>query len=193
MRTHVGDIGFNDDVWNNVSVPMTGVQGQGLNKPTWSQITDDGAGSTGIYAWSFDPTAEEELFFTVQAPFSYKEGTNVHPHVHWMPTTTNVGNVVWAMELAPIRENGLMGNSTIITNTVASGGVADKMLISDFDELDGSNFDFNTTIICRIFRDATNAADTYTGEAILLLVDFNHLMDTIGSDSLHSKTPGNTR
>jgi len=48
-----------------------------------------------------------------------------------------------------------------------------------------------TAMLARIFRDATNVSDTYAGDAALLLMDFNHLMDTIGSDDKHTKTAGN--
>ena len=190
MRTNFGDIAMDDDVWNNVTVTMTGVKGGGVKDPTFVQVANDGEGSpsTGIFGYSFSATAEEELFFTLQAPFSYKEGSNVHPHIHWMPNDTDTGTVVWGLEVAVVNEGAALGNTGILTTTANGGGLAYEHIISEWPEMDGSNFEFNSTMMCRIFRDAT--ADTYTGEAILLLMDFNHLMDTVGSDTAHFKTPG---
>ena len=187
-RTHVTDIGFTGEVWNNVSVTMTSTKGGGIQDPTFVKVADNGSASTGIFGYSFSASTEEELFFTLQAPFSYKEGTNVHPHIHWMPNSTDTGTVIWGLEVAVVNQGVALGNTALITTTTNGGGTAYEHIISEWDDLDGSNFKFNSTMLCRIYRDAT--ADTFTGEAILLLMDFNHLMDTIGSDNTHTKTVG---
>lgn len=54
--------------------------------------------ATGIYAWEF--TNGEALFFPdQQLPHDYKEGTDVIPHIHWMPSTTATYTGTWTLEV----------------------------------------------------------------------------------------------
>ena len=190
-RSHFTDIGLTGVVYNNVSVTTTGITGGGAIAPDYVQIADDGAGSTGVGAYAFDSAVEEELLFILQAPFSYKEGTDVSPHIHWMPMTSGSGTVVWGLEVLVVNEGSAVGNTSFFSAASSTNSIAKQLFIDNFDDIDGSAFKFNSTMLARVFRDATNASDTYTGDAALLLMDFNHLMDTIGSDGTHSKTPGN--
>jgi len=145
-RTHFTDIGFTGVVYNNVSVPTTGVNGGGAIAPDYVQIADDGAGSTGVGAYAFDPAIEEELLFVVQAPFSYKEGTDVSPHIHWMPMTAGAGDVVWGLELLVVGDGDVVGNTAFFSMTASTNSTAKQFFISNFQDIDGSAFRFNSYV-----------------------------------------------
>ena len=45
----------------------------------------------------FDPDTAEAIYIIAQMPHDWVAGGSIYPHVHWMPTTTNAGSVVWTM------------------------------------------------------------------------------------------------
>jgi hypothetical protein len=155
-----------------------------VNDPNFVKVLDNGSGSTGLYTYAFDKSAEEEAFFAVQFPHNRKSGSNVIPHVHWMPTGTDTGNVVWGLEYSWASIGATFGNSAIITVTQAGGGVADAHQIAYFDAITGTGKTSSSMMLCRVFRDATSETDTYDEDAALIEIDFHYEIDKLGDDSL---------
>lgn len=88
--------------WNDLRVPMTSLHKGGINDPGFALFKNDGSTSTGVFAYWFDATAEEELFFAAQLPHSW-DGGSIMPHIHWTPSATADGDpanqkVVWGLE-----------------------------------------------------------------------------------------------
>lgn len=177
-----------EPVWDDIRVPVTATKAGGSKDPGFEKLKDNGSGSQGVFTYMFSPTAEEELYFSVQVPHNYKYGTNFHPHVHWAPTTTNTGDVVWGLEYTLAEISGTLGNTTIIYGTDAGDGTAYKHQLVDLTEIDGSAIDsVSMMMICRVFRNAAATEDTYTGDAALLEIDFHYEIDSLGSDTEYAK------
>lgn len=84
---------------------------------TWEDIIIDGfalrGGSTppdvipfgpsgGLYASGFNGGSTTEIVYgSFEIPHSYKEGTDLHPHIHWAPTTSSrvTSNGKWSIPL----------------------------------------------------------------------------------------------
>lgn len=173
--------------WTDLRVPMSAlatVTGAGLKAPTYSQLSNDGAGSTGLYAAAYSPTQEQELFFAAQLPHAWREGTELRPHIHWSPSNTaNVGDVVWGLEYYWVNVNELIPNSTITTGTFTVDGTGRKHVVQGWPVIDGTGKKISSQIHGRIFRDADNILDTYPDPAFLIEVDFHYQQDSIGSNS----------
>jgi len=144
----------------------------------------------GLYLYDFDDAAvasEKEIFFTVQLSHSWKEGSAVEPHVHWTNKTTGTaGHVVrWGLEYSKAKIGGTFGASTTVYGTTIAGGgditVANEHMLTDFDPIDMTGDTVSTVLVCRLFRNSSNAADTYTGTAGLLYIDWHILLDSMGS------------
>jgi hypothetical protein len=184
------DVSLEPD-WTDLRVPMSAlatVTGAGLKAPTYSQLSDNGAGSTGLYAAAYSPTQEQELFFMAQLPHGWQEGTDIEPHIHWSPSATaNTGNVIWGLEYTWTNIDGAIGNSTIITLTAAADGTGRKNVMSDYTTIDATGKTISSQIHGRIFRDATNVLDTYPDPSFLLELDFHYRQDSLGSPLEHSK------
>lgn len=177
--------------WDDIQGPVFSFFGGGVKDPDFVKVADDGSGSTGVYLWAFDKTVEQELFGEKQFPHTYKEGTNFVPHIHWAPTDTDTGNVVWGMELLGPTNVGdtFPATTTMLTSTSAADGTAMKHQIASFGERSGTNVAISAVSSARIFRDAGNASDTYDNDAVLLYVDWHIQKDTRGSAQQFIKTP----
>lgn len=173
--------------WNDVRVPVTSTNLGGTKDPTFEKFKDNGAGSQGVFGYFFDAGIEEELYFMVQLPHNYIEGSDIKAHVHWVPKTSGAGNVGWGLEYTVAGMGETFGNTAIITGVGATGSTAGKHNITELGTIDGSGLKISDMLICRVFRDATAGADTYTGDAGLLEIDF-HIKETVrGSLTEYSK------
>lgn len=169
--------------WDDIRVPA---QATRLNPATTKP--DFGTFISNTKTFLFDPASEESVHFSVQMPHGWVLSTNIEPHVHWTPTSSNTGTVVWGLECTTGAISGTFGVPDILTVAQAANGTAYYHHYADFDELDMSSVDtVSAMLICRLFRDADAGPDTYTGDAALLETDFHYLMDTLGSREETSK------
>jgi hypothetical protein len=168
-------------VWDDYVVPIVGANAAGISPPGLVKVNDDGAGSTGVYYFGFSHTSEEEVFFTVQLPHRYKPGTNLRPHVHWGPTTTGTGNVVWGLEYCISINDVASTNTTIITVTDAAPGALLTQQIASFPEIVGTSMVESSLLNCRFFRKAADAADTYAADAVAMSFDVHFEVEKLGT------------
>ena len=77
--------------FDDLRVNVARLTGSGIRAPGKNEIVDAGAGP-GLFLYWFDDNTEEELFFTVQMPHGWKEGSDIMPHVHWVANAGS-GNV----------------------------------------------------------------------------------------------------
>lgn len=178
-----GNLTLVNTVWDDERIPVTATQAGGSKDPHFIKAWDNGAGSQGVFTYAFDPSQEEELYFNLQLPHSYKAGTNLKPHVHFFNKNNNAGNIVWGLEYNCIAVNSTFsGTTTLSTVTIANGGT-DKHSYAEIPEITGTNFGASTMCVCRVYRDATNGADTYGSDSYLMEIDFHFQKDKIGTDT----------
>ena len=177
-------------VWNDLMVFPDATTKGGSNPPDWGPafIKNAAGTSQGVFLWMFSPTTEEELYFTVQIPHDYKTGSDLYPHVHWTTATgtPSVSDVVWGLEYTLISVGGGFTNTVIIrSNTLIPScsppSGTRQHLISEFNPIDGTGLGISAILICRLFRAATDAADTFPNDTGLLGFDFHYEQDTQGS------------
>lgn len=184
-------------VWNDLNVFPDATTKTGSNPPVMTQFKSNGSGSQGVFLSGFSASAEQELYFTIQLPHGYKEGTTLYPHVHWTTFTGDpTGKVVeWALEYTIMKHGGTFGNTTMIssgTTVTAPTGIGQHTITALGSITSGAapnDLKISTIIVCRLFRNAVgNPAlhggtdiDTYTGAAGLLGIDFHYESDMAGS------------
>jgi hypothetical protein len=179
-------------VWKDLRVSVNAVRViAGGAPPDWSQFKDNGAASTGVYLYWFDPGTEQNVYFDVQMPHDWKEGTDIEPHVHWVSADTagaSGTDVCWGLEYTWANINGTFGNTTLIYGDTQSNGAGetitvDKHYYTDLTTISGSGKTISSMLVCRLFRDAAGVGgtDDYDDDAGLLEIDFHYQVDTIGS------------
>jgi hypothetical protein len=134
----------------------------------------------GVFTYIFPPDVRSELFFTAQMDHGYKMGTDMNPHVHYSPTTSNTGNVVWGIEYTVSPVNGIFGTTNILEVVDPVDGIAYKHQPASFGIMDGIEA-VSFMFVGRVYRDGTSAEDTYPDGAALLEIDIHYLADSIGS------------
>jgi hypothetical protein len=172
--------------WSDMFGGFTSAKLTGSNQPTWTKVTDDGAGSTGIYAYAFSASALNELWIAFHVNHDYKQGTAFYPHIHWLPSTTNTGTVRWGIEWSAASRSGTtlggaeaFGNTTYTYIEQTGSGTALQHQVAEVADpgitITGAEADM--LILARVFRDAAHANDTFTGTALGLQLDAHFQID----------------
>ncbi len=185
----------NATVFNDLQVPVFSTSNGGTKPPTIARMITNGSGSQGVFTYFFDKSNEQELYFLVQMPHDWKEGSTIFPHVHWT-ANTSVGTtkVRWGLEYTWVNVTETLGNTTIIygEDPIAPVGTvtAYKHAITELAVGTGiiaTGKTLSSFIMCRIFRDANAGSDNYDNSAALLGIDFHMEIDALGSRSEYSK------
>jgi len=131
--------------------------------------------SGSMKSFGFDGVTQvEELFYPVDLQHDYIAGTDIAPHVHWMPSTNAAGNVVWQWDYQWVETGGTFGAPTNAPCTaVAAGGTAWVDRRSGV-AISGAGKTYNSRLLLRLFRDPANAGDTYGADAVLSSVGVHY-------------------
>jgi hypothetical protein len=152
-----------------------------------------GAGASGV-TWDstyggmkYPSNADSSIQAVAQMPHSWKEGSNIRPHIHWQPAAgTALGSVATVWRLCVVwRNNGeTQGAATCATVTVTPSASSTLALqITEFPELTATGKNISSILDITLTRLAsTSAADNMLTDAILKEFDIHYLTDSFGSD-----------
>lgn len=144
-----------------------------------------GATSQGVFLWGFSSTTEQEVYFTVQIPHSYKVGSTLYPHVHWttITGTPSTNNVTWELEYTIVKIGGTFGTTTTVTGNTIIPSIGTptgtgQHLITPLTSISGTNIDISTILVCRLYRPVVGG---FANNAYLLGFDIHYESDMPGS------------
>lgn len=184
--TIAGNLLLTNTVWDDLRFPA-----QGINPP--GAVSDpDVETTTGLLL--FASNATEIIAGVAQLPHTYKEGTDVKPHVHWQRTTSASGGVYWQLDyevvnngdIATMAYGSSLGASTVATGT-PDDNTAERVLITPLGTLGMTGAKVSSLILWKLSRIHDNAADTYGADARLIEFDIHFEINTLGSDSEFTK------
>jgi hypothetical protein len=126
----------------------------------------------------FDPASAEYIYLIAQMPHDWVAGSTIYPHFHWMPTSTNTGNVYWVMvyKWTNIDATDASSNSNISAIAPADG-TAYKHQLTDLSTIAGTGKTSSSILSIILYRYANHVNDTYTGDALLKEFDIHYLKD----------------
>jgi hypothetical protein len=178
-----GTIKFVGDAttWDDIRVPLSATRVGAAQIPDFSQVADNGSGSVGVYAFIFPDSTLKQVFFALQLPHSYKLGSDLHPHIHWMPQTTNTGTVNWEIEYSIISINGTLPNTTLVALPDDGAGVVNTHQLAENADISGTGLGLSSMLLGRLSRNGGAGADDFVGDAALLEFDLHFEQDTVGS------------
>lgn len=142
-----------------------------------------------LYAFDGGNTLEQ-VFFTLQLPHCWKEGSTIYPHVHFSHTSTNsadsVARVVrfgfeytWASIYATFGASNtiFLDSAAFVPNT----SQWKHLLCTNASGISGAGKTLSSMLICRLFRDPTDSVDTYPQDVAFLQFDIHFERDGFGS------------
>ena len=179
--------------YDDLKVPLSSTLRGGAEDPTFETFKKDGEGSVGVYAARFKSNATEDVFFSVQMPHAWVEGSDIYPHLHWSPISDTGGDKVrWGFEFTWANVTGTFDDTTILyaedpIPPIGGKPMAYQHVISGFESISGAGHNLSSMLICRVFRDGTHDNDTYKGFAYLLEFDFHYQIDASGSREKYAK------
>lgn len=186
-------------VFTDLVVPPFSTYVGGSNPPLFVAMKNNGSGSVGVQTFTFQDqnsaSNEQQVYFSIQMPHNWKEGSTIYPHIHWSPQTSGTGNVVWGFEYSWVNYDPTsplaFPNTSILTATTdaITAASVDKHLITGFGSItpNANQGKISSILMCRLYRHSSNAADTYTGNAALLSFDLHYEIDALGSATLYEK------
>jgi len=163
---------------NNVKVPAT-------KGPAWTVYK-----ASIVLAFSDQAVEanEERVYFVIQLPHGYKEGTNLRPHVHWAGEDNTAGDVVWKLSYSWANMLGTFPPETSILLAASNSLVTDYHNYAQLPEITGTGQEISSIVLCSLRRNSNNVLDTYCAKlAYLLEFDIHYQKDTLGSKEELSK------
>lgn len=155
--------------WDDLRIAAT-AQKIGGSSPTWGQFPF--TGSHGLKTWVFPNSGTADVHFDFQLPHGWWQGTDIKPHIHWAPSSTNTGNIKWFLEYAWANYLGVFTSTPATISVIqAASGTIDKHDIAAFDAIDGTGKELSSVLVCRLYRNPADADDTFTGDAAYLSAD----------------------
>ena len=173
--------------WEDLQVATQSMnRGPNTTPPSYVKLKDNGA-FTGVYTWAFNELKEEELFFQVQMPHSWKEGSDIYPHVHFTTPTQTATDIAWGLEYIWTNFYDVMAANTSLIGAKVNTPIAYTHSKLNLPTISGTGKKLSSILCCRLFRDASEETNGYFGQVFLLGFDFHILIDSIGSVSAVSK------
>ncbi|NCT18642.1 MAG: hypothetical protein COZ75_05975 [Flavobacteriaceae bacterium CG_4_8_14_3_um_filter_34_10] len=139
-------------------------------------------GVSGPQIWFFrDGSGIEAMSFSLQLPHNWKEGSTIHPHIHWVPRNSGTGNVQWNLDYSWADLDTTTPKvfpATTTSSVIASGPFVQNMhlltpLTTGDVGIDATGKHISSVLVCRIWRDSGLAGDTYNQDAGGLSMDFH--------------------
>lgn len=172
--------------WEDLRVAVNNVKVPAAQAPTWTIYK---ASLVLAFADQAIEGNEERVYFTVQFPHAYEQGTNIRPHIHWVGEDDTAGNVVWKLTYSWANMLHAFPGETAITMAGANSLTADYHNYTSLPEVVGTGKEISSMMLCSLRRNSSNILDTYTGkDAYLLEFDIHFLKDMPGSKEELSKT-----
>jgi hypothetical protein len=167
--------------------------GNTLNVAAWEDLRApaNGINPVGSPSAATPNTADGSLTFAkgnvaiawFQIPHNYKQGSNLHAHIHWSKATTHNGVVHWQMKY----KWGNIGEVMPAFSSLADGtevnsdsNTVDKHAMFEWTSIDGTGKTLSSMICIYISR-TNDGSDTFTGSANLYEIDIHYQLDSMGS------------
>ncbi len=181
------------ETWEDIRIVPGAFEFAGNADPSLQSWQPGGEGITfKIYKFKI----ADEVFFSVQLPHNYKEGSVLEAHVHWTPADRgneeNGNDVSWRIGYTWANKEDAFSSALTATLTPDTcAGIDDqheKTLSTAL--LGATGKTISSMLVCKLWRSSVN--DTWVGTTNaqspgLLEVDFHYQIDSLGSNLERTK------
>jgi len=160
-------------VWDDLMFPVQNLKTVGTTaKPDYDVV-----GQT----LDFPEDTTEAVGFVVQMPHSWKEGSTIYPHVHWLRSAAD--SVDWRFRYKWFNIGAALPGTwtekilSHNTQTWTTGTIQELSRSVNGVGLSGAGKGISSILVVKFYR----RSDALTGDAKLLQIDIHYEMDAIGS------------
>lgn len=168
--------------WKDYNVELAAIPG-GAAAP--SVVTIAG-GVNRYYALNGSGPAEY-LTGKLEIDHDWAEGTDIIPHIHWLPTATGgTGNVKWNLSYSWTD----LGQAEPPEVTLSVTQAAPSTIVNSqaaFPAISGAGKKVGSQFCCTIWRNSGDAADTFSGAAAVKTFGVHAQINSFGSRSVTVK------
>ena len=169
-----------NDQWLTIGLPATSL---GVTPGTTPDFQAVPAGAT-TFQRCFDDTNTEGLVFTFKTITEYKPGKDIDVGLQWSPYTTDLGTVVWNVDCSgPTAVDDAWQNPTNFRAESDGRGTLHQLTAVDMGTISGFGVTTSGGLLCSVYRDPTDGADDFVGDACLAGVTFAFPINKVGADS----------
>lgn len=168
-------------VWDDLVQPFVVRSTTGVNNPS------TGSWSDNMQGLLFSGSTMNQVWADYHITHTYAMGTNVFPHIHWLPTTTATGTVRWGVEYRYAKGHGQQAFTAPVTfyieHNIASASF-EKHMVSEATDLQAFGagvLEPDAVIKIRFFRDAGHANDTYPDDVHAWQGDLHYQIGQLGT------------
>lgn len=183
--------------FDDVRVEPT-VRGSGSKVPSYTAWTPAGGSASGLYFYLFDNAIaanEKEVNFKLQMPHGKLLSSAIHIHVHWIPTSTGSAGqkVRWGLEYSKANPNGVFAAPGAFIYAAdplsppSTTPTQDTHYLTEFADIDMTGDALSTILLCRLFRNSSDAIDTFAGDVGLLYIDAHIEFFQLGSNEEYTQ------
>jgi hypothetical protein len=175
-------------------IPGQSVKATGASPPDFAAGF---AGDATLEVYYFDGiNTMEQIFFSVQMPHAWKQGSTIYPHVHFSPASTNGGDtasrvVRFILEYTWANIHETFGASASLNLDsapfVPNASQWKHLLAVNASGIDAAGKTLSSMLLCRLYRDPADAADTYPQDVAFLQFDVHYEIDALGSEQEYIK------
>jgi hypothetical protein len=173
-----GQVEYQDTFWEDLRFPTQGINPLGTAAPPAIDTSDPYGGT-----FLFDAAGTDVIAGIAQMPHEWKAGTAIHPHIHWMPTDANAGDVAWRLsyQIADINEDfpGVLTTAGIEID--AADGSAVKHQIHFLTNIDMTGYKESCIMVWKIERVGGDLSDSYGADARFLEFDIHYEISKPGT------------
>ena len=152
---------------------------RGATAPDIAELRD------GLFLPAFDGAATaEQAFFTVHILHDFKVNSNPTFHVHWTHKEASPsGDVKWNIDYSYSHgySAGTLPAPTTVSVTQTAGAQYTHHITDDDSMATTGTFEPDGQIICRVYRDPADAADTFAADAYLIGIDLHYEIGQYGT------------
>jgi hypothetical protein len=174
-------------VWTDYLASINTARVAGSNVPSWTTLLN------GVNAYSFSASSMNEVWvsFHINHDVAIGKGCKIYPHVHWTANSSDTGDCRWGIEYTYAKGHQQGASSVFPATTTVyalqafSGTPYEHHIaeVSDDDAIDvqTAGIEVDGVILCRVFRDAADAADDFADPAFGLFVDLHIQIERNGT------------
>jgi hypothetical protein len=173
--------------WDDVRIVPGAFSFPGVADPTLEDWQPGGSGAT-LKVYKFKKN--DEVHASCQMPHTYKEGSDLHFHIHWTPAEYGAAEsgalVGWKIDYTAANINGVYGPTATVDLSDACSGVNHQHEITSDVLVSGAGLKISHIIMVRIYRSDTGGDDTWASVAAdespaLLEFDIHFEINMLGS------------